>query len=143
MYNLELKTSRQPVWSSHWDKEFEKIFDVFTGPKSEFFAPQCEILDSEKSYGVSLDVPGLKKEDIEIEVKDNHLYVTGERKLETRTEKNNVLRNERRYGKFSRVFTLPPNVNADHIEARFEHGVLDIHIPKEEKAQAKKISILN
>lgn len=143
MYNLELRNYKHPTWNSFWDKEFDKVFDVFTGHKSEFYAPNCEILDTDKSYSISLDVPGLKKEDIQIEVKENHLYITGERKSESKTEKDNVLKTERRYGKFSRVFTLPQNVNADRIEARFENGVLDVDLPKEEKSVSKKINIVS
>lgn len=138
MYHFELKPAlRNP--SSLWEKEVEKIFDVFN--KSESYTPACEIHDEEKSYTVSLDVPGLRKEELDIEVKDNQLIISGERKFETKSEKNSVLRSERRYGKFSRIFTLPQNVNADGIEARFENGVLEIHLPKEEKAQVKKITI--
>lgn len=132
MYHFELKPNRKP----HWEKEIEKIFDVFS--RNDYFAPVCEILDEEKSYSISLDIPGLREEDLDIEVKDNHLHISGERKYE---EKTSVLRSERRYGKFERVFTLPKNVNPEMIEARFENGVLDLTLPKEEKSQTKKITI--
>lgn len=102
----------------------------------ENFTPACEIQDEEKSFGISLDIPGLKQDEIEIEVKDNHLHISGERK-----DEGKAVRSEKRYGKFERVFTLPQNVNTDLIEARFENGVLDILLPKEEKSQAKKITI--
>lgn len=143
MYNLELRPfrSRHSMWNAggELDKEFEKFFDVFS--KTDNFAPVCEILDEEKSFAISLDMPGFGKEDIDIEVKDNHLIVTGERKSASKTEKNNVLRSERRYGKYSRVFSLPQNLKIDAIEARYENGVLDIRVPKEEKSQPKKIQI--
>jgi len=132
---------RNRLWNAHseWDKELEKFFDVFS--KSDYYAPACEILDEEKNFTISLDIPGLRKDEIEIEVKDNHLHVTGERKAQEGQTRENVLRSERRYGKFSRVFSLPQNVNAEAIEARFENGVLDIRLPKEEKSQTKKIAI--
>lgn len=136
MYNLETKLRKSP-----FDRDFERLFDVFSGQETDFFAPSCEITDTEKSYRVSLDIPGLKKEEIDIEVKENALYITGERKFETKSEKDNVLRTERKYGKFSRVFSLPQNVNTEMIEARFEDGVLEVNLPKEEKAQSKKIAI--
>ena len=142
MYHFELKPSlRNQVLSAHspWEKEIERIFDVFS--KSDYFAPACEILDQEKFYSIGLDIPGLAKEDIELEVKDNKLHVSGERKMKDQGEKDSVLRSERRYGKFSRVFTLPQNINADAIEARFENGVLEILLPKEEKPHSKKIPI--
>jgi HSP20 family protein len=135
MYHYELK----PFRTNQWEKEVEKIFDAFSSANS--FAPACEVLDQEKDYFISMDVPGLSKDDIDIEVKENQLVVTGERTVPERNKDTEILRAERRYGKFHRVFNLPQNVNSDGITARFENGVLDIHLPKEEKALAKKIPI--
>lgn len=142
MYHFELKPSRKTQWNpaTQWEKELEKFFDVFSNNEYQF-APACEIIDEEKSYSISLDVPGLRKEDIDIEVKDNHLHISGERKSQPKTDKNSVLRTERRYGKFSRVFSLPQNVNSEAIMARFDNGVLELTLPKEEKSQTKKIQI--
>lgn len=138
MYHFELKPAlRHPI--NQMEKEMERMFEGFGRGGS--FTPACEIRDEEKFYSVGLDIPGLRKEELDIEVKDNQLHITGERRFEEKTEKNNILRSERRYGKFSRVFTLPQNVNTDGIEARFENGVLEIVIPKEVKTQTKKITI--
>lgn len=140
MYQFELRPFRKN-WNPalEWEKEVEKMFDGFKTQHA--FTPACEIIDEEKSYFISLDIPGLKKEGLDIEVKDNHLYVSGERKAPDRSEKENLIRSERRYGKFSRVFTVPQNVNADAIMASFEDGVLEITLPKEEKTHSKKITI--
>ncbi len=132
MMNLQLRTLKHP----NWEREFEHLFNF---NREDTWSPAVEIAEEEKFFGVSIDVPGLKKEDIDIEVKENRLIISGERKAPQ--EKTNVLRSERRYGKFSRIFTLPQNVNTDAIEARFEEGVLTVVLPKEEKVQAKKISI--
>lgn len=131
MYHFELNPARKNTW----DREVEKFFDVFS--KNDYFAPACEILDEEKSFSISMDIPGLNRDEISIEVKDNKLFVTGERKQVT----ENSVRSERRYGKFSRIFSLPQNANADGIEAQYKDGVLDLKIPKEEKTQTRKISI--
>lgn len=142
MYNLELRPNRRHFWNNNsiLEKELDKFFDNVTKTEN-YFAPACEVRDEEKSFLVSLDIPGMKKEEISLEVKENELHITGERKFEAKAETDHVLRSERRYGKFSRVFTLPPNVNTEAIEARFENGVLDVILPKEEKAQSRKISI--
>lgn len=142
MYNLELRPNRKSFWPAHsiLERELDKFFDSFSKTEN-FLTPACEVVDEEKQYWISMDIPGLKKEDISIEVKENALHISGERKFEGKGEKDNVLRSEKQYGKFSRVFTLPQNVNADMIEARFENGVLDIVLPKEEKSQARKITI--
>lgn len=142
MYQFELKpSSRRSAWNSQLDKEVEKFFDVFS--KNDTFAPACEILDEEKYFSISLDIPGLKQDEIDVEVRDNRLHVTGERKASKGAEGDKVLRSERRYGKFYRVFGLPQNVDANAIEAKFENGVLDLILPKEEKSQTKKIAINN
>ncbi len=132
MMNLQLRALRNP----NWEREFDHLFNF---AKDEQWAPAVEISEEEKFFSVSVDVPGVKQEDIELEVKDNRLFVSGERK--THTDKEKVLRSERRYGKFSRIFTLPQDVNTDAIEARFEEGVLTVTVPKVEKAQPKKITI--
>lgn len=138
MYNLELKPLRRHLWSTELDRMFDSLAKT-----DETFAPHCEILDGEKYFTISMDVPGLKKDEISLEIKDQKLHLTGERKFEKTEEQGQVLRSERRYGKFARVFTLPPNVNTEAIEARFENGVLEVIIPKEEKAQSRKIEILS
>jgi len=141
MYHFELKPFKSHTWNSHaqWDKELEKFLDSQSAQES--FSPPCEIIDEENLYTVSLDVPGLTKNDLSIEVKDDRLFVSGERKFEKKSTADSVLRTERRYGKLSRVFTLPKNINPEGIEARFENGVLEIKLPKEQKAVAKKIQI--
>lgn len=141
MYHFELKPFAKTNWSSaqEWEKEVEKIFDVFH--KGETFAPFCDITEEEKSFRLCLDVPGISKNDLDIEVKDKTLVISGERKKEVQAETSSLLRSERKYGKFSRSFNLPQNVNSELIEARFENGVLEITLPKEEKSRPKKIQI--
>jgi HSP20 family protein len=143
MYSLELRpTRKQSLWSHHnlLDREFDKFFDLFK-TEADSYTPVCEVTDEEKQYSISLDIPGIPKEGVQLEVKDNHLFITGERKSTEKVTKDNLLKTERRYGKFTRVFSLPQHVNAEAIEARVADGVLDIIIPKEEKTQSRKITI--
>lgn len=97
----------------------------------------CEIVDSVGALSVSLDVPGFRKEDIELEVKDRHLHVTGTRTFKARDEKDKVLRQERRFGKFHRAFSLPEGIDEQNITAKFTDGVLEITIPKTEVVTRK------
>lgn len=138
MYSLALRPNRRTL-SAVFDRDFDKFFENITQAETQF-TPACEVRDIEQYFTISLDIPGIKKEEIDLEVKENELHISGERKF-AKNEKDNVVRSERRYGKFSRVFTLPQNVKADAIEARFEDGVLEIVLPKEEKAQTRKITI--
>jgi HSP20 family protein len=139
MYQFQMKPFRSSSWMSHgeWDKDLEQFFDSFS--KNSQFTPVCEVINEEKHYLISLDIPGLSKEDLEIELKDNELHISGERR--PRAGMENVLKNERRYGKFSRIFTLPKDTDSGRIEARFENGVLDILLPKEARTTTKKIII--
>jgi HSP20 family protein len=130
--NLQLRTLKHP----NWEREFEHLFNF---SREDQWSPTVEIREEEKFFAVSVDVPGLKKEEIEIEIKDNRLVVSGERKRTPDPEK--ILRSERRYGKFSRIFTLPQDVDTEAIEARFEDGVLSVVLPKLEKMRPKKITI--
>lgn len=139
MFQLDTRNQRNPFWNSPWDKELDRFFESFSRPDT--YGPACEIIETEKGLNISLDMPGLTAQEIDIEVQDNRLHITGERKSATRSEKENVLRTEKRYGKLSRIFALPQNVKTDAIEARFENGVLEIFLPREEKALPKKIAI--
>ncbi|MGE0631100.1 MAG: Hsp20/alpha crystallin family protein [Pseudobdellovibrionaceae bacterium] len=105
------------------------------------FSPEVDIEENAGNYLLSFDLPGLKKEDIQIEVKDNILTVSGERKWETKEETNNLKRFERKYGSFSRSFTLPTSVDANRVEANYENGVLELALPKSEAAKSKKVEI--
>ncbi len=113
----------------------------WTQPSWESLNPPCEIVDSEKVFTVAIDIPGFKKEDIEIELKDRHLLVSGTRYAIVRPETEKVMRQERRFGHFQRVFSLPEAISEQNISAKFEDGVLEITIPKMEVA-SRKITIL-
>ncbi len=83
----------------------------------------------------------LKKEDIDIEVRDNTLTLKGERKFEKEIKQENYHRVERAYGSFQRSFTLPSTVKQEAIEATFKDGILEISLPKAEEAKPKKVEI--
>jgi HSP20 family protein len=87
------------------------------------------------------NVPGLKPDDIHIEIVDNTVTVHGEYRAETKNEDKNYLLMERRYGQFSRTVTLPAPVNAGKAEANIENGVLTLRLPKAEEAKPKLITV--
>lgn len=101
------------------------------------FIPAAEIDETDTHYLLSFDLPGVKKEDLKLDLRNNQLTVSGERKEEF---KGRGAR-ERYYGSFSRSFILPSGVNADQVEAHFESGVLQIELPKSEPSKAKEIPI--
>ena len=117
---------------------FDELWDPTT-PVPRVFAPSCEVEDTEASYLVAFDLPGVKKEDLKISVKDAELSISGERR-EERAGKTPFY-SERAYGRFSRSLRLPPGVDGDRVEAEYRDGVLRIVVPKPERAKAREIRV--
>jgi HSP20 family protein len=105
------------------------------------FSPPVDLDESEEAYELSVDLPGLSKDDIKLELKDGQLVVSGERKAEKEEEGKTRHVTERYYGSFSRVFLLPPNVDADRVDAKFDSGVLKISVAKSESSKPRQIPI--
>ncbi len=105
------------------------------------WAPAVDIHDTGEGFVVTADLPGVKKEDIVIDLKDGTLTIKGEKKFEEKVPKENYIRIERSYGRFVRSFSLPNNVDAEKIKATFNNGILDLQIPKKEEAKPKQITI--
>lgn len=106
------------------------------------FVPAFEVGEEDTHYMMSLDLPGLKKEDIKIEVSDNTLTISGERKRESSNGGNRKVHSyEKSYGMFRRSFTLPTSVDAGKVEARYEDGVLELYIPKMQAAKPRHVEI--
>ncbi|KRT66044.1 MAG: Heat shock protein Hsp20 [Candidatus Dadabacteria bacterium CSP1-2] len=105
------------------------------------WAPAVDIYETNDSFVVSADLPGLNKDEIQIDLKDNTLTLKGEKKFEEKVSKDNYIRVERAYGSFVRSFTLPQNVDPEKIKAKYKEGVLEITIPKKEEAKPKQIKV--
>jgi HSP20 family protein len=105
------------------------------------FAPRTNVAETDKAYEITLDLPGMKADDFQIELHEGRLSVTGERMKEKDESGKTYHRVERLYGKFRRTFTLGQDVDSDHVEADYRDGVLRVLVPKTEKAQPKKISV--
>ncbi len=118
-----------------WQQELNEFF----GNRDQVL-PACEILDTENAYVVALDIPGFKKEDIELELKDRHLHISGTRSSRERSQKDKVLKQERRFGKFHRAFALPEGIDEQNVSAKFTDGVLEVTLPKVE-VTSKKIVV--
>jgi HSP20 family protein len=105
------------------------------------FAPSVDVSEDNDRYVVTVELPGSKKDDITVEMKDQILTIRGEKRNEREEKKEHSRWVERSYGSFSRSFTLPANAAADRIKAEFNNGVLTIDVPKAEEAKPKSISI--
>lgn len=120
---------------------FEKLFDEYR--LSSGYMPSAELEETEREYILNFDLPGMKKEDIKIDVLGNQLRVSGERKESKESKDRGIFHTERFYGLFERSFTLPQNTKSDEISADYEDGVLKVKVPKAEpgKTQQVKISV--
>jgi HSP20 family protein len=105
------------------------------------WAPALDISERKDAYVVTVEVPGVKADDLEITLEDGLLTVQGERRFEQESSEQQFHRVERRYGAFRRSITLPSQVKADAIEASFDNGVLQITVPKAEEAKPKRIEV--
>jgi len=106
------------------------------------FIPAVNTRVDDDAYYIELDLPGVKKDDIEITTEDNILTVSGERKMREELKEDDYYKVESRYGKFSRSFTLPEDADVENIHAEMKNGVLEVIIPKRKDIhQVKKIEI--
>ncbi len=129
---------------------FDRVFDNFWND-SDFVAggeagrrtwvPAVDIFESDESFVATADLPGLKKDDIDVSIEDNVLTVSGERKFEKGGDEGTFRRVERSYGSFRRSFTLPRGVDPSKVGAKFEDGVLTLTLPKSEMAKSRKITV--
>ena len=105
------------------------------------WSPAMDIYETPEAIVMKADLPGLTREDIEIEIRDNALTIKGERRFAKDVQQENYLRIERAYGAFQRSFTLPATVQREKIRAIFRDGVLELLLPKAGEAKPKKIAI--
>ncbi len=106
------------------------------------FTPSVNTREGEFAYHVDIDLPGVKKEDIKVDVKDGVLSISGERHLKEEVKEEDYYKVETSFGKFTRSFTLPENTDAENIEAKIDNGVLELVIPKlAEKVNVKSIEV--
>ena len=105
------------------------------------WSPLVDITEDDKEYVVKAEIPEMKKEDIKINVHDDVLTVSGERKYEKEEKGKKFHRVERAYGSFMRSFALPENADGSKISAEYKDGVLKVHLPKSEQAKKKAIEV--
>lgn len=125
-------------------KEMNRLLNHFgeaENGESRAFAPRLDIAETDQSYEVSLDLPGMKSEDFHVEFKDGQLWISGERKQETEEKAKTYHRIERYHGQFRRVITLGTDVDADKVEATYRDGVLKLHVPKVAAVQPRRINV--
>ena len=119
---------------------FFSDYPVMSEVENEY-APLVDIYEKEDKFFIEAQLPGVKKEDVKIELDKNNLFISAERNNKREMKKENYYRKEIVSGKFSRSFILPESVNKDSLEAKFEDGILKIELPKLEVRKPKQINI--
>jgi len=117
--------------------ELERLFET---PLTNW-APALDVYEDKDNFVVHTELPGLKREDIEVTLEDGGLVISGERKAEEKRNEGEIRRQERFYGKFQRALTLPAPVAADKVKAQYKDGVLTVTVPKAEEAKPRKIDV--
>jgi len=109
--------------------------------RSDEFTMMVDVAEEDGAYIVKAEMPGVKPEDVEVTLNNNVLTIKGEAKEESETKEVDYHLRERRYGSFMRSLTMPANIKAEAIEAKNEHGVLTVRLPKAEEVKPKKITV--
>ncbi len=127
-------------------EEMDRAFETFgwpttgwrRGPASrDLWSPQVEMVERDGNLVVRADLPGLRKEDVQVEVRENALVLQGERKQEHEEEREGYYRSERSYGRFYRTIPLPEGIDPDQAKATFKDGVLEVRMPAPERPQSR------
>lgn len=126
-------------------KEVDQLMSRFLNGSDEpgmtGWTPRANVAETEEGYDVSFDLPGLKPEDFDVELRHGDLWISGQRSHEHEESGKTWHRVERHFGQFRRVIRLGDDVNAEEVNAEYKDGVLRVHIPKSETAKSRKIEV--
>ncbi len=125
-------------------REINRVFERrgwFSGSSEAGWMPAVDILQDQETVTVQVEIPGFKKEDIDVSVEGQNLIISGERKQELETPGKNAYQSERYYGRFQRQVTLPEGIDPERAEASYKDGVLCIQFPKTEQSKRKQIQV--
>lgn len=134
---VDLENEMDRLMSSRWGS-----LSRFSGlPEGFDFAPMSDFQETDKEYVLKMDIPGIKKQDVKIEVEGNNLTIRGERHEETEEKGAKLHYSEMTYGSFLRSFTLPQGIEESKVKAQYSDGVLKVTVPKSSKSTTKTVPI--
>lgn len=146
--NMLLRTPRNPI-VRRWGDDFDSLFETFLRPMgmaeeavNEGLAPRLDVVEHDNEFVLQAEMPGIKKDDIEITLENGVLTISGESKSENETRAGErVIRQERRYGKYVRSLRLGKEIDEKKVKANYKDGILELVLPKSEEVKPKKISV--
>jgi len=137
-----IRSSDRDRWNSlDWDDFLFYSLEREAEDIDSCCCPEVDVYEDENAISLLVELPGLEKKDVKIEVADSTLTISGERKLEHADARANYRRVERCYGDFSRAFTLSHIVDQDKIQAAMDRGILTVTLPKREESRARQIEV--
>src|SRR5262245_6665706 len=129
-------------FQSQMNRLFDSFFSVGEGNgRGQRWIPAMDLVESDDSIVLRADLPGMSEDDVEIEIKDGVLTVSGEREAEEEAKTEGFHRIERSYGSFSRSLALPRGTDAEKVDAKFDNGVLEVRIPKPQESKPTRVEI--
>jgi len=131
-YNTSLNDFVPTTFSNMIDRFFNESLSR-SGGAAYSFVPKVDVVENDKAFEIHVAVPGINKEEFKIDLNDNFLTISGERKFTREKNESNYRTIETQYGTFSRSFSLPDNVDASAISAKYNNGILEVLVPKDEK----------
>ena len=140
---------------SRWERDMERMMEDFFGRRTrpwwpekwfrtegmELTAPAVDLYEEMDEIVVKAELPGIDKNNIEVNLTDHTLTIKGEKKKEEEIKEENYYRSERSYGSFIRTLELPKDVHTDQVKASFKDGILEVRLPKTEEAKAKEVKV--
>jgi len=135
----ELESLRREI-----DRMFAAPLGVTTrgeGETTRLWSPRVDIFETDDEFVLHADLPGMKRDEIDVQLHGDTLTLKGERRIEREAKEGNVHHTERAYGAFYRTFTLGTPVDADRVTASYKDGVLEVHVPKAAEAKPKRVEI--
>lgn len=143
-----MRLTRRPRYDMPLSRLRDQLSQIFEQPEFALtdllgggWTPAIDVLEDKDKLTVKVEVPGFKREDLDVSVHENSLIISGERKSEEERKNGEFYRSERFYGKFHRSISLPYAVEIDKIQAQYRDGILNITLPKAENAKAKQIEV--
>ena len=152
--NIARKADARALTPWRPDRELEAMQDVISSALDDFFQgggdieavwrawmPAVDVEEREKDYVFSVEVPGVEKDQVRVELQNGSIVISGERKEQKDEKRKNYLRHEQSFGAFRRSFTLPDDASPEGLKATYKNGILKVVVPRSEKAKAKTVPI--
>ncbi|MCZ6901502.1 MAG: Hsp20/alpha crystallin family protein [Rickettsia endosymbiont of Ixodes persulcatus] len=138
---LQNNSSKRSYIDDVFNNFFNEIASFSSSYNNRMLSPSTDIIENDSEYNLEMELPGVTQDNIDLKIDSNILTIEGKKEQSSEKKDHNYHMQERYYGSFYRSISLPSNIDEEHIEAKFNDGILSIKIPKKEQSKAKKIKV--